>query len=250
MKPRHSSRNPEKKSPATTFVDPLSSIQEYLDRSDWRVNANANQGYSLGGMILNVAGKVTANYWLDCLLSPEIGRAHREGDLHIHDLDMLAGYCAGWSLRQLLRKAPRWPTQGLEVFVCENPNLVAIAADALGEACAPLVCTDGMPAAAQRALLSQLAAAGARLRYHGDFDWPGIAIANLMQREFGATAWRMSALDYEAALETHAEVAAPLAGAPVAPQWCEALGAAMRRLGKALAEETVATTLLQDLVQP
>jgi len=102
MKPRHSSRNPEKKSPATTFVDPLSSIQEYLDRSDWRGNANANQSYSLGGVSLNVAGKVTANYWLDCLLSPEIGRAHREGDLHIHDLDMLAGYCAGWSLRQLL----------------------------------------------------------------------------------------------------------------------------------------------------
>ncbi len=73
-----------------------------MAKSDWRVNANANQGYSLGGMILNVAGKVTANYWLDEIYSPAIGQAHRHGDLHIHDLDMFSGYCAGWSLRQLL----------------------------------------------------------------------------------------------------------------------------------------------------
>ena len=85
-----------------TIVDVESSMEEYLDQRDWRVNANANQGYSLGGLILNVAGKVTANYWLSHVYSPEAGRAHREGDLHIHDLDMLSGYCAGWSLRQLL----------------------------------------------------------------------------------------------------------------------------------------------------
>jgi len=85
-----------------TLVDVASSMNEYLERADWRVNANANQGYSLGGLILNVSGKVVANYWLSHVYSPEIGRAHREGDLHIHDLDMLAGYCAGWSLRTLL----------------------------------------------------------------------------------------------------------------------------------------------------
>lgn len=89
---------------ARTVVEVGSSINEYLDRSDWRVNANANQGYSLGGLILNTAGKVTANYWLSHVYPPEIGRAHREGDLHIHDLDMLAGYCAGWSLRTLLEE--------------------------------------------------------------------------------------------------------------------------------------------------
>ncbi|HRJ74035.1 MAG TPA: ribonucleoside triphosphate reductase [Terrimicrobiaceae bacterium] len=83
-------------------VDPGRSIGEYVGKMDWRVNANANQGYSLGGMILNVAGKVTANYWLDHVYPEEVGRAHRHGDLHIHDLDMLSGYCAGWSLRQLL----------------------------------------------------------------------------------------------------------------------------------------------------
>lgn len=79
-------------------------LEEYLSKSDWRVNANSNQGYSLGGMILNTSGKVTANYWLSSIYSPDIGQAHREGDLHIHDLDMFSGYCAGWSLRQLLEE--------------------------------------------------------------------------------------------------------------------------------------------------
>lgn len=87
-----------------TLVDVASSINEYLERADWRVQANANQGYSLGGLILNVSGKVVANYWLSHVYPPEIGRAHREADFHIHDLDMLAGYCAGWSLRQLLHE--------------------------------------------------------------------------------------------------------------------------------------------------
>ncbi|WP_312905475.1 ribonucleoside triphosphate reductase [Stutzerimonas nitrititolerans] len=86
------------------IVDVASSMNEYLSREDWRVRANANQGYSLGGLILNVSGKVTANYWLDEVYSPKIGTAHREADLHIHDLDMLAGYCAGWSLRSLLNE--------------------------------------------------------------------------------------------------------------------------------------------------
>lgn len=85
-------------------VDAVSSVNEYLDRQDWRINANANQGYSLGGLILNVAGKVTANYWLSHVYPEEIGAAHREADIHIHDLDMLAGYCAGWSLRTLLQE--------------------------------------------------------------------------------------------------------------------------------------------------
>ncbi|HLP42368.1 MAG TPA: ribonucleoside triphosphate reductase [Fibrobacteria bacterium] len=85
-----------------TLVDVALSVNEYLDRQDWRVNANANQGYSLGGLILNVSGKVIANYWLNHVYPPEVGQAHRDGDMHIHDLDMLAGYCAGWSLRTLL----------------------------------------------------------------------------------------------------------------------------------------------------
>ncbi len=87
-----------------TVVDVESSINEYVNRLDWRINANANQGYSLGGLVLNVSGKVVANYWLNHVYSPEMGEAHRSGDIHIHDLDMLAGYCAGWSLRTLLEE--------------------------------------------------------------------------------------------------------------------------------------------------
>ena len=87
-----------------TMVEVATSMNEYLDREDWRVQANANQGYSLGGLVLNVSGKVTANYWLDEVYSEAIGQAHREADLHVHDLDMLAGYCAGWSLRTLLHE--------------------------------------------------------------------------------------------------------------------------------------------------
>ena len=87
-----------------SMIDVESSMNEYLDQLDWRVNANANQGYSLGGLILNTAGKVTANYWLNHVYPKEVGEVHREGDVHIHDLDMLAGYCAGWSLRTLLHE--------------------------------------------------------------------------------------------------------------------------------------------------
>ena len=86
------------------MVNVENTISEYLNKLDWRVNANSNQGYSLGGMILNTSGKVTANYWLSHIYSPEIGNAHRNGDYHIHDLDMFAGYCAGWSLRTLLEE--------------------------------------------------------------------------------------------------------------------------------------------------
>lgn len=80
----------------------ITTFDEYISKADWRVQANANQGYSLGGLILNAAGKMTANYWLFKVYDEEIRKAHMEGDMHIHDLDMFSGYCAGWSLRQLL----------------------------------------------------------------------------------------------------------------------------------------------------
>ncbi|MDR2781889.1 MAG: ribonucleoside triphosphate reductase [Holosporaceae bacterium] len=86
------------------LVDVVLSINEYLDQLDWRVKANANQGYSLGGMILNISGKMVANYWLNKVYPESVAMAHRNGDFHIHDLDMLSGYCAGWSLRMLLNE--------------------------------------------------------------------------------------------------------------------------------------------------
>lgn len=86
----------------TTYIDCTQTIEEYTQQQDWRVNANANAGYSNAGLVNNVAGKVIANYWLDKVYSQEEGYAHRNGDYHIHDLDCLTGYCAGWSLRVLL----------------------------------------------------------------------------------------------------------------------------------------------------
>jgi ribonucleoside-triphosphate reductase len=85
-----------------TMVNPVDTVKEYLSKKDWRVKANANQGYSLGGLILNTSGKIIANYWLCHIYPQRIATAHRNADFHIHDVDMLAGYCAGWSLRTLL----------------------------------------------------------------------------------------------------------------------------------------------------
>jgi anaerobic ribonucleoside-triphosphate reductase len=88
----------------TTYVDSSQTIEEYIEQTDWRINANANTSYSNAGLVNNVAGKIIANYWLDKVYTKEEGFAHRNGDLHIHDLDCLTGYCAGWSLRVLLNE--------------------------------------------------------------------------------------------------------------------------------------------------
>ncbi|BCD67294.1 ribonucleoside triphosphate reductase [Nitratiruptor sp. YY09-18] len=88
----------------TTFVNSTQSVEEYINKSDWRINANANTGYSHAGLVNNLAGKIIANFWLDKVYSKEEGAAHRNGDIHIHDLDCLTGYCAGWSLRVLLNE--------------------------------------------------------------------------------------------------------------------------------------------------
>ena len=114
------------------MVDVESSINEYLEKLDWRVNANANQGYSNGGLILNVSGKVTANYWLSHVYPAAVGEAHRNGDFHIHDLDMLAAYCAGWSLKNLLHegfngvpgKAEAGPAKHLSAAVGQMVNFM------------------------------------------------------------------------------------------------------------------------------
>jgi len=120
------------RSAESIVVDVEKTISEYLDRSDWRVRANANQGYSIGGLILNASGKLTANYWLNFIYSKDIREAHTEGDFHIHDLDMLTGYCAGWSLRQLLEegfngvpgKVESLPPKHLETAVAQMVNFL------------------------------------------------------------------------------------------------------------------------------
>jgi len=149
------------------------------------------------------------------------------------------------SLRRLLRRPPDWDVAGRDVFVCENPNIVAIAADRLGTRCAPLVCTDGMPSAAQQTLLTQLAASGARLRYHGDFDWPGLAIGNFVMREFGAEPWRFGTADYLSACANHGVDLRD--DERVTAQWDDRLTSAMSQQKAVVHEEAVVETLLTDL---
>jgi uncharacterized protein (TIGR02679 family) len=151
------------------------------------------------------------------------------------------------SLRSLLRSPPSWDVADRRVYVCENPNLVAIAADHWGSDCAPLVCTDGMPAAAQRCLLSQLATARAQLCYHGDFDWPGIRIGNHVMREHGAQSWRFGAADYEAAVEGASGIGQTLTGKAARALWDEGLMTAMQQYRLSIAEEALAASLLKDL---
>ena len=114
------------------MVDVESSVNEYLEKLDWRIHENANQGYSNGGLILNISGKVTANYWLSHVYPAEVGEAHRNGDIHIHDLSMLAAYCAGWSLKNLLHegfngvpgKAESGPAKHLSAAVGQMVNFM------------------------------------------------------------------------------------------------------------------------------
>lgn len=87
-----------------TYIDCTKTVLEYTSGDDWRIKANSNTTYSNAGLVNNTAGKVIANYWLDQVYTPEEGRAHREGDYHIHDLDCLTPYCAGWNLRSLLNE--------------------------------------------------------------------------------------------------------------------------------------------------
>jgi ribonucleoside-triphosphate reductase (formate) len=120
------------RSTKNVVIEVEKTIGEYIRREDWRVNANANQGYSLGGLILNTSGKLIANYWLNFVYTKEIRDAHVEGDFHIHDLDMFSGYCAGWSLRQLLEegfngvpgKVESAPAKHLETAVGQMVNFL------------------------------------------------------------------------------------------------------------------------------
>ena len=151
------------------------------------------------------------------------------------------------SLRMLLRSPPVWDVAGRTIYVCENPNLLAIAADRLGPHCHPMVCTEGMPAAAQDRLLSQLAHAGARLLYHGDFDWPGLRIGNYVMRGYDAEPWRFAAADYVAAVQTSPRPGRRLDGTEALASWDAELASAMQDYQLAIAEESVADALLQDL---
>jgi uncharacterized protein (TIGR02679 family) len=151
------------------------------------------------------------------------------------------------SLRELLRSPPTWSAAGRTVYVCENANLLAIAADRLGQHCAPMICTDGMPSAAPLRLLHQLAQAGARLRYHGDFDWPGLRIGNYIMREYGARPWRFGAVDYLAAVKVTPRPGHHLRGVEAIASWDAELTPVMKEYQLAIDEEGIAASLLKDL---
>lgn len=151
------------------------------------------------------------------------------------------------TLREVASIDWRLPSGAL-VRVCENPRVVEAAVAAAVPVA--LVCAAGNPSTVVLDLLSRLAAGGARLAYHGDFDWPGIALANRMIARFAAAPWRMSADDYEHAVEIarrRATPALPLAGSPVEAAWDPELTAAMTALDVTVHEESVLETLLTDL---
>jgi uncharacterized protein (TIGR02679 family) len=136
--------------------------------------------------------------------------------------------------------------RGAFVGICENPAVLRRAAAELGAGSAPLLCTEGRPSAAFHQLADAVVSGGGELRYHGDFDWPGLAIAASVVDRHGARPWRMSASDYLAGVRDDTEHVA-LAGPPQPAPWDPELAQVMAATGRALFEETVADDLLQDL---
>jgi uncharacterized protein (TIGR02679 family) len=155
----------------------------------------------------------------------------------------VAGEPVHLSLRQLARYSVG-VAEGTVVSVCENPTVVSAAAERLGARCAPLVCAGGQPSGAVRALLASLVASGARLRYHGDFDWGGLRIAAGVFDRFGATPWRYDAASYAAAA---AGSSSPLRGLPAPAPWAPGLVELMSEAGVRVEEEQVLDDLLDDL---
>jgi uncharacterized protein (TIGR02679 family) len=161
-------------------------------------------------------------------------RSHAQAETHL-------------TMRDLRRIQWRLPP-ATEIFVCENPRVVEAAADA---ACRrPLVCTSGNPSTTVLALLDLLAAAGARLAYRGDFDWPGVAMANRILGRYDARPWRMAAADYEQHVQAARDRATPLqplSGQPVTAEWDPELAPAMQALAVGVQEESALELLLADL---
>jgi uncharacterized protein (TIGR02679 family) len=165
---------------------------------------------------------------------------------------MLAlAHCAGeptvLTLRQLTRPEPESFGAGPAlVRICENPIVVASAADALGRRCPPLICLAGQPSTAALNLLDALSAAGASFAYHGDFDWGGIRIANALAQRIPWRPWRFTTRDYLGALSNGGGA---LSGRPVEAAWDQALASALTRCGVRVEEELVLADLVHDLAE-
>lgn len=156
-----------------------------------------------------------------------------------------AGEPSVLTLRQLMRHPPG--VSGATVRICENPAVLAAAAEKHGPHSAPLVCLQGQPSAAALTLLRHLHEGGAALLYHGDFDWGGLRIASALLRRVPWRPWRYTAADYRAAAALAGPVGLPLAGRPAEAPWDPALARALLELGVRVEEETVLDALLTDL---
>jgi uncharacterized protein (TIGR02679 family) len=135
------------------------------------------------------------------------------------------------------------------VYVCENPAVLRAACGSLGSLSMPLICTEGRPSTAFHRLASAVVAGGGQLRYHGDFDWPGISIAAAVMARHGAVPWRLGTADYLAGVRACAASgeSVPLSGSPLATPWDPSLSAMMTKAGQVLYEESVTDALLADL---
>jgi uncharacterized protein (TIGR02679 family) len=163
-------------------------------------------------------------------LSVRLGVAADDGDpVHLTAWDLRR-----WGLAELSAQT---------VLVCENPRVLEAVAETYGGQ-VPVVCTSGEPNTVVTTLLERLVGAGCELRYHGDFDWPGIAIANRLVARFGVTPWLMSASDYEAGVRPESPASG---GTPAEPSWDAELGAAMRLHAVAVHEEAVLDALLETV---
>ncbi len=224
-----------------------------------------DDGTVLASLVLRAAAAMTdqpyprdaagrRRLWVEVGVQPDevsttvltFGLRTRAGDTWL-DARTDSGWETHLSARDLLRADVCGPDTGV-VFVCENPRVVELAVDRAARAA--VVCTLGQPAVVVLALLDTLRDAGAELRYHGDFDWPGIAIAERMITAHGCRPWRMAAADYLDALARLAPLAGELpalAGAPVTASWDTDLTLAMSHANRTVHEELLLDTLFADL---
>jgi uncharacterized protein (TIGR02679 family) len=152
------------------------------------------------------------------------------------------------TLHQLTTYKPQF--QPARVWVCENPAVLRAAAGRFGQRCDAMVCGEGRPSTAFRRLVAALNDVGCELAYHGDFDWPGIRIANAFFAQHGGVAWRMTASDYVDALQrVEGDEPTALTGRPETASWDPALEPTMRERNRVVFEEMVLETLLSDLAR-
>lgn len=173
---------------------------------------------------------------------PAVGQGITDRMLRDH---AAAGLPCRLTLRHLRLAPPTFATVGTPqpVFVCENPSVLAAAADALAAACPPLVCVEGNPSLACQMLLELLVRGGYEIQYHGDFDWGGLRIANRIFAAFGFRPWRYTAPDYQLAGGSNR----PLKPPPADAAWDPDLRAAIIRGGQGVDEESLIDVLLNDL---